>query len=190
MEDVARHYGYEPNRAGFICCPFRGEETPSLKVYPGNGGFHCFGCHAGGSVIDFTSKLFGLDPLGAVRRLNEDFLLGLPIDRKPTAEDRRAARHRVELAATRQAFEEWRRKMVNQLNAAIRVANQARPATWDEMTGQQALAMRWRDTLENYADVLAGGSTAEQMEIFRLRKEVTDVCNRILNDMPKKFEAA
>ena len=47
VRDAAELYGYHPNRAGFICCPLHGEKTPSMKLYPGEGGFHCFGCGAG-----------------------------------------------------------------------------------------------------------------------------------------------
>ena len=33
MREVLLHYGYEPNRAKFICCPFHNERTPSMKIY-------------------------------------------------------------------------------------------------------------------------------------------------------------
>lgn len=39
MRDVCAKYGYEPNRAGYINCPVHNEKTPSLKVYPGDGGW-------------------------------------------------------------------------------------------------------------------------------------------------------
>lgn len=81
-DDVARHYGFEPNRSGFIKCPFhQGDHTASLKLYPGTGGFHCFGCGAHGSVIDFVMKLFDLSFPQAVVRLSSDFNLGLTAHR-------------------------------------------------------------------------------------------------------------
>ena len=33
MPQVARHLGYEPNRAGFIKSPFQDERTASCKLY-------------------------------------------------------------------------------------------------------------------------------------------------------------
>ena len=55
-EQVISLYGYK-TRHGFMLCPFHGDKkTPSLKVYPGNGGWHCFGCGKGGSVIDFVME--------------------------------------------------------------------------------------------------------------------------------------
>lgn len=59
MDEVARHYGFEPNRAGFMRCPFhQGDHTASLKIYAGDRGWHCFGCNSGGSVIDFVMRLY------------------------------------------------------------------------------------------------------------------------------------
>lgn len=93
--EVAERYGYSPNRTGNICCPFHGEKTPSLKLYPNDRGFHCFGCGEHGNVIDFTMKLFNLDFLAACARLDQDFNLALPIGRKPTERERKAARDEI-----------------------------------------------------------------------------------------------
>jgi DNA primase len=35
------------------CCPFHQEKTPSFTVYPKTGDFHCFGCQANGTVVDY-----------------------------------------------------------------------------------------------------------------------------------------
>ena len=82
MTVAAEFYGFEANRSGYICCPFHGERTPSCKIYDGAGGWHCFGCGEGGSVIDFVEKYFGLNFLDACKKINEDFRLGLPIGQK------------------------------------------------------------------------------------------------------------
>lgn len=78
MEEVARHYGFEIQRGGFISCPFHGgDHTPSLKIYPGNRGWYCHGCHKGGDVISFVRELYSLDFKQAVIRIDNDFGLGL-----------------------------------------------------------------------------------------------------------------
>ena len=77
MAETVSFYGYEPNRAGFIRCMFHAEKTPSLKIYERS--FYCFGCGAHGSVIDFVGRLFDLKPLDAVKKLNEDFRIGLDV---------------------------------------------------------------------------------------------------------------
>lgn len=76
------YYGLQPNRKGFICCPFHAEKTPSMKVYKGNGGYHCFGCGENGSVVDFVMRYFDLSFKEATTKLNNDFNLGLPIGEK------------------------------------------------------------------------------------------------------------
>lgn len=73
---AAERYGLEPNRAGYIRCPFHQERTPSCKLYEGEGGFHCFGCGRGGTVIDLVMGLFGLDFRQALVRLDLDFSIG------------------------------------------------------------------------------------------------------------------
>lgn len=37
-------------------CPFHSEKTPSFHVHPDRGFFKCFGCGAGGDVIDFVRQ--------------------------------------------------------------------------------------------------------------------------------------
>ncbi len=78
MDEVAQRYGFSPNRSGFIQCPFhKGDNHGSLKLYPGQKGWHCFGCQRGGSVIDFVMQLYGIDFRQACLRLNTDFGLRL-----------------------------------------------------------------------------------------------------------------
>ena len=76
MEQVADLYGYKLRR-GFMVCPFHGDTDASLKVYKGNGGWHCFGCGKGGSVVDFVMEQEGCDFRMAVIALDKAFRLGL-----------------------------------------------------------------------------------------------------------------
>ena len=103
MDAVARHYGFTPNRAGYICCPFHREKTASLKIYPGHGGWHCFGCGAGGSVIDFVMKLFDITFQQAIIRLSSDFGLGLTSKRPNKQEASRILEERQKREAEKQA---------------------------------------------------------------------------------------
>lgn len=74
---VAEHYGFRPNCAGFIPCPFHNEKEPSLKLFRDDRGWWCFGCQRGGSVIDFVMEFFHEPFYAACMRLNMDFGLGL-----------------------------------------------------------------------------------------------------------------
>ncbi|HNM45892.1 MAG TPA: DNA primase [Candidatus Sumerlaeota bacterium] len=59
-------------------CPFHNEKTPSFNVVPAKGIFHCFGCGAGGSVIDFVMRTEKLDFREAIERLAKELGIELP----------------------------------------------------------------------------------------------------------------
>lgn len=91
MRMVAERYGFQVNRASCIQCPFHtGDRQASLHIYPESGGFHCFGCGAHGSVIDFTMRLFNCSFREAVERLDSDFYLGLGAAHPITYRERKA----------------------------------------------------------------------------------------------------
>lgn len=105
MADLCGRIGLEVNRQGYARCPFHGEKVGSLRVYPGDGGWHCFGCHKGGDVIDFVREYHGLTYAQALVRLNDDFALGLPVGKPLTAKERRAAEQA--LMAREQEAQAW-----------------------------------------------------------------------------------
>ena len=116
MKKVAEFYGFSPNRAGYICCPFHGDNTPSLKIYSDNRGWYCFGCNRGGDAIDFVRSLYNLDFPAACKKINDDFTLGLSIDGKRDYYAERKARDKIRLQQiAKQEAEQWRQKMSNLL---------------------------------------------------------------------------
>jgi DNA primase len=42
------------------CCPFHNEKSPSFTIFSGGQRFHCFGCGAGGDVLDFVRRSHGV----------------------------------------------------------------------------------------------------------------------------------
>jgi DNA primase len=50
-------------------CPFHDDHEPSLVITPKTNLWHCFGCNAGGSVIDFLMKLENISFRRAVEQL-------------------------------------------------------------------------------------------------------------------------
>ena len=82
IEDVVSQY-VNLKRSGsnlFGPCPFHGEKTPSFSVSPDKGIYYCFGCHKGGSVINFEMEIEGLSYPDAVRALAKRAGLEVPED--------------------------------------------------------------------------------------------------------------
>ena len=66
--------GYQPKKQGkdyVIRCPFHEDDTPSLVITPTKNLYHCFGCGAAGTVIDWTMKTQGVSFRHAVELLRE-----------------------------------------------------------------------------------------------------------------------
>lgn len=124
VQEAAERYGFTPNRAGYICCPFHNEKTASLKFFP-DGGWKCFGCGAGGSVIDFVMKLFDVPFRQAVVRIDHDFSLGLTRE-KPDP----AVRSAIMAARRREA---QRRAELEQLEAQRRELAAEHRYWWDAL---------------------------------------------------------
>ncbi|MBQ3503764.1 MAG: DNA primase [Oscillospiraceae bacterium] len=82
IEDVVGQY-VTLKRSGanmFGLCPFHGEKTASFSVAPDKGIFYCFGCHKGGSVINFQMEIEGLSYPDAVRALAKRVGMEVPED--------------------------------------------------------------------------------------------------------------
>lgn len=56
MRDIVARYGFQPNRRGFIPCPFhQGDRQASLKVYDRD--YHCHACGANGDIFSFVEQM-------------------------------------------------------------------------------------------------------------------------------------
>lgn len=59
-------------------CPFHNEKTGSFTVSPHKEMFYCFGCHAGGDIITFITKIENCTPIEAVQQLADRYAIELP----------------------------------------------------------------------------------------------------------------
>ena len=132
LPEIARHYGFTPNRHGRMPCPFHNGNDPNLGLKDRY--YNCFVCGAKGDAIKFVQELFGLNFNDTISKINSDFSLGLPIgqriDRRKQLEMERLAFQRRQKAkqeeAERQqiedaywaAFDEWKRLDDNKRNYA------------------------------------------------------------------------
>lgn len=81
------------------CCPLHNERTPSFTIFDGGNRYQCFGCGAGGDVIDFVQALHGVGLREAATMLGSGDL--------PTIEVA-PAREREESNRTAEALAIWR----------------------------------------------------------------------------------
>lgn len=76
---VSSYVHLKKSGSGYMaCCPFHREKTPSFHVSEDKQLYHCFGCGAGGSVIQFVMAAENLDFPDAVRFLAEKANINLP----------------------------------------------------------------------------------------------------------------
>ncbi len=61
-------------------CPFHNEKTPSFTVYPETSSYYCFGCGAGGDVINFVRNIENLDYVEAIKFLADRAGIKMPDD--------------------------------------------------------------------------------------------------------------
>jgi len=72
---LAENQGYQLQKQGkdfALCCPFHADKTPSCVITPKSNLFNCFGCGAGGSVIDWVMKTQSVSFRHAVELLKND----------------------------------------------------------------------------------------------------------------------
>ena len=85
-------------------CPFHNEKTPSFHVVEDKGFYHCFGCGAHGTAIDFVMAVENLGFAEALERLAD--LTGIPAPRREQQQGaRRDGRERLLAAAA--AARDW-----------------------------------------------------------------------------------
>ena len=82
-------------------CPFHNEKTPSFSVSPTKQFYHCFGCGAHGSSINFLMEHFGMGFVEAVHELARDAGLTVPEDNS------REGRDAAQQASQQLALSQW-----------------------------------------------------------------------------------
>ena len=88
LEEVVSEYVplKQKGRRYWGCCPFHNEKTPSFSVDTEAQMYYCFGCHKGGTVINFVMEMERMEFMDAVRLLADRAHMEVP------ARDRRDAR--------------------------------------------------------------------------------------------------
>ena len=169
---AAESYGIHVDSHGMAVCPFHDDRRPSMKV---DETFYCFGCGATGDVITFTSRLFGIAPASAARKLAMDF--GISIEEESEYPALPKSRAQLE-------FETW----VHEAMVTLRRYNQLL-YEWKFLAPQhpgEDFHFLFVEALQNSARVkyllctLAFGTEEEKREIYlTCREEVKQIYERI-----------
>ena len=80
LEEVVSEYVplKQKGRRFWGCCPFHNEKTPSFCVDSEAQMYYCFGCHKGGTAINFVMDMERMDFMDAVRLLADRAHMELP----------------------------------------------------------------------------------------------------------------
>ena len=173
--EAARFYGFNVGPRGAALCPWHPDKHPSLSF---KGAYYkCWACGAHGDTVDMVKYLLNCDTWEAVRQIDRDFALHLPLeDKQPSPQQIEEARQRQRTRELHQKFELWRKDTLDMLTNCIRVANTAR---WSQITAREAAAIRLQAQFEDIADRLMHGTPEQQVELFGQRKEVLALISSI-----------
>jgi len=169
---AAESYGIPVNSHGMAVCPFHDDHNPSMKV---DETFYCFGCGASGDVITFTSRLFGISPASAARKLSMDF--GVSLEEESEYPFLPKSRAQLE-------FKTWAHEALETLRTYNQLLIQ-----WKSLapaTPGEDFHFLFVEALQNSARVkyllctLAFGTEEEKREIYlTYREEVKQIYERI-----------
>jgi DNA primase len=92
FEQILDRYGVKLHGAGaqrMALCPFHPDRTPSCSIHLERRVFHCFGCDAKGSVLDFVARIENVSIRDAAGRIED--ICGLrgngPLSQAPPTRD-------------------------------------------------------------------------------------------------------
>lgn len=90
IEVISEYTSLKRSGANYMgLCPFHSEKTPSFSVSSDKQLYYCFGCGAGGTVINFIQNIEGLDFVETVKHLALRAGMGVP---ENTAEETEESR--------------------------------------------------------------------------------------------------
>lgn len=80
LEEVVSEYVplKQKGRRFWGCCPFHNEKTPSFSVDSESQLYYCFGCHKGGTALNFVMEMERMDFQEAVKHLAERAHMEIP----------------------------------------------------------------------------------------------------------------
>ena len=138
-----------------IPCPIHNGTDRNLLLHPDH--FYCFVCNEGGDAIRLVRHIFGCDFMTALKRLNEDFALDLPLGTKPTDSEKLKLKQQYEERQKQKRAEEEQAErhyqhyldLLELYNTVCRICEESAPQLpWDDWDQDWCTAMRLRTELQ------------------------------------------
>jgi hypothetical protein len=145
--EIARYYGIDTHKKGvhwWANCIDHADKTPSLRLNTNTNRFCCYSCGLNGSSIDLVSKMFGLNVVDSVKRINSDFNLGLNLEGASEQKDFTRLREIRKQREAQNLLHQWRDKTYNTLCLYHRVV-------YGALQGMAADNKHYKQTVENQA---------------------------------------
>ena len=145
-------------------CLFHADKTPSMCLYPGDGGFYCFGCHEHGDAIRLYAQALNLAPLEAAKRICADFGLsyvesGRRSLKRPTPP---RATPRMDVRTLADKLVTWREQRVDELLARLRTAEAKMLRIEDKLRAE-----RWERFMDEIMTGPDAGAAASKVGYFQ-----------------------
>lgn len=164
MPELVEFYGYKLDRNKRICCPFHNGIDKNCGVKDDY--IHCFVCGEGGDHFTFMKVVFGLNFTESIKKINQDFMLGLPV-----GEEKISLRKKREI-------EEKCRKNQKEKQERIKKTEKLKSDYWSafdiyadlEKKLQKNIPKNENELSQNYADVLHSIDAAKfNLELCEMR---------------------
>lgn len=170
-------------------CPFHPDErTKSFTVFPETNTWHCFGCKAGSSVIDFVMKKLKLDFVRAVQYLEErlgtkdtEFSV-VQLETMFSDFYRRPSRvYPADFTALRQSLEGM---IWQSLRSLFLGARQALPdSSRGELSRQTHALWKWHDKMQQKMTASLASEKVDWADMIELLRSMGLEFSRRLNDL-------
>ena len=137
-----------------IPCPIHNGTDRNLLLH--NDHFYCFVCGEGGDVIRLVRHIFQCSFTDALKRLNTDFCVGLPLGTKPTDAERTELKRSYAERLKKKQEEQYKAErhyrhyldLLELYNTVCRICEESAPQMpWDEWSQDWCTAMRLRTEL-------------------------------------------
>jgi len=161
---VMEREGINVDLHGRFLCPLHGDTNPSGKIYHEKARWKCYGCNAGGDVVDLVRLLHGLTYREALRHLG--------IDGPRTTDSLRQEREAKAARERRRRYRENLRVLSNKLSDRLRELYRLRDS-WKDYDVDEETRATWAEEIQDIPkiewklDILIHGTEEERFQLLK-----------------------